>query len=135
VKFFFDNCMSKKLMQAIGILLGEDRHHVVHLRDMFDGSTPDPVWLQRLGGEGNWIVISSDTRIIKNNQNKQAWVQSGLTAFFMWNKFAGENIWNQSWRLIKWWPLIELKAKQNPGGAGFIVPKEGFKLDNLKIVT
>ena len=85
MKFFLDNNISHRLAAALLVL--ENRVErgdwtVEHLRVRFEQQTEDVTWLEALGHEGEWIVISGDIRISRNPAEKAAWRESGLTAFF-----------------------------------------------------
>lgn len=71
--------------------------------------------------KGNWIIITGDTRILRNPINKAALTQSGLTTFVFPKDFMQKNRWEQSWRTIKIWPEILRQAKKKPSGAIFII--------------
>ena len=61
VKLFFDNCIGSPISDAIGNML---RFHNVkpvvrHIKEYFDQSTPDDIWIPQIAKEG-WIVITAD---------------------------------------------------------------------------
>lgn len=101
-------------------------HEVEFLRNKFDSNTLDMEWLEALGEEGGWIVISADVRITKRNSpERAAWRASGLTAFFFHEHFAEDGFWNQVHTVVRRWPDIQAQAKRTPRGKGFLVPKAG----------
>lgn len=61
-------------LQALGLKV--ERHD-----DHYDEKTQDPQWIS-FCGENNWIVISSDKNIKKNNLERRAIMSSGVSAFF-----------------------------------------------------
>ena len=86
MRFFLDNNISHRLAAALLVL--ENRVErgdwtVQHLRVRFEQQTEDVTWLEALGHEGEWIVISGDIRISRNRAERAAWRESGLTAFFL----------------------------------------------------
>ena len=104
---------------------------VEHLKDRFDPSTPDPVWIRKLGVEAGWIIITADPRISRNPINKAAWHESGLTAFFLLPPFQTSNFWVQSSELVRWWPALSAQAKKTPTGYGFNLPMKGTRLQQI----
>ncbi len=119
MKFFFDNCISHRLAAAIGAL---SEYEVSHLRDKFSADTPDTEWLRKLSEEGDWIIISGDTRIFKTPHELAAWQSVGLTGFFWAQQWLKINKWDHAWRLMRWWPKIEEQAKLVEAGAAFEIP-------------
>lgn len=119
MKFFFDNCISYRLANAIDEL---SEFEVSHLRQKFSADTPDTVWLRRLSEEGDWIIISGDTRIFRTPHELAAWQSAGLTGFFWSSQWLRKTIWEHAWRLVKWWPKIEEQAKLVEAGAAFELP-------------
>jgi predicted nuclease of predicted toxin-antitoxin system len=82
MKFFLDNCLAIRHARALNEMVKPD-HAFTHLQEKFSPDTKDEDWIRKLGGEGNWIVISGDYRIGKNAHERAAWHQSGLTVFFL----------------------------------------------------
>ncbi len=88
------------------------------------------VWLRGLGGrEPNSVVISADTRISRSPHEREAWLASGLTIFFL-RSFAEQPAWEQAAKLVKWWPDIVKEAKKARRGTGFVVTIHG-KIERL----
>jgi hypothetical protein len=70
------------------------------------------------------VVISADTRIARSPHEREAWLESELTIFFL-RSFAGLSAWEQAAKLVKWWPEITREAKKAQRGTGFIVKVNG----------
>jgi len=121
MKFFFDNTFSQKLVRFIGALACEEDIEVKHLRDLYDPSTKDQVWIQGLANEGNWIVITEDTRLARNPATRTLLQQSGLTFFIFPKDFPRKDRWEQSWRTIKIWPEIFKLSNKKPKDAIFAI--------------
>ena len=127
MKFFFDNTFSHKLVKFLSELALEENLEIVHLRDLFDPSIEDHIWIPRLAEDGNWVIISGDTRIVRNPTNRLALEESGLTIFIFHKRFPSMNRWEQSWRTIKIWPEILKKARKQPQGHIFTI-NAGWKI-------
>ena len=112
MKFFFDNCISPQLAAGIRGFEGARDHRIVHLREMFNQDIPDVEWLDRLGREGGWIIISADERISRNPAEKLVWRESHLTTFFFAQPWSGDKFWNQAKSLVTWWPEIVRQARK-----------------------
>lgn len=132
MRFFFDNMISGYLAQAVAqIERGSDRHTVVHLSEKFDRNIPDVEWLTALGGEGNWVIISGDRRISRNPAERKAWLESGLTSFFLKDGWGNQRIWVYSSRFLHWWPRIVAQAQIAAAGKGFFVPWGGQRFEDV----
>lgn len=81
MRFFFDNNLSPLLAEALD-LLDEDRQ-VVPLRKKFYPSTRDIDWLTALGAEGDWIILSGDTRNTRLPQEEKFGCIPGCLLFFL----------------------------------------------------
>lgn len=126
MKFFFDNTISPFLAEAIDLL--QDRQHpITPLRNKFSPDTPDESWLPVLGKEGQWIIISGDINITRNPQRKKILKDTGLSAFILFREYNRMGIWEQSWRLIRWWPRLVQTTEHSPRGKCFeILNKSEF---------
>jgi PIN domain-containing protein len=132
VRFFFDNCIAPAIADAIGVLSEKVGDQTTHLRRRFDADAKDEVWLPELAHEGDWIVISGDTRIIRTPHLKKVWIAGGLTTFFMVDEFASKKFWVQAEIVVRWWPDIRDFAKRVAAGAGFKVPLKGKQMQQVK---
>ena len=82
------------------------KHEIVHLREKFDPATPDPVWIEALGNERDWLIVSGDAKITRNPVNRAAWLESRLTAFFFSEPWTTDSFWKQCPSLVPRWPEI-----------------------------
>lgn len=125
--------MSPALARAIGELeAASTRHTIVHLRDKFPVETKDPDWISQLGAEGSWVIVSGDPRITKNPHNRKAWLESGLTAFFLKSGWMNLNLWIIAAKLVEWWPRIAAQAGMITSGEGFLIPVRGSKFEKIE---
>jgi hypothetical protein len=131
VKFVVEHSVSTNLTTAIAILADLDGDEVIHLRTHYNQDTLDPVWLRGLGDrEPDVVVISADPQITRSAHEREAWLASGLTIFFL-RSFADLPIWEQAAKLVKWWPAIVKEARRAKKGTGFLITVNG-KIDRLK---
>ena len=63
MKFFFDNQISYRLAEAIDRLAGAEGDQVVALRAKFPQNEKDLSWISQLSAEGDWIIVSGDSKI------------------------------------------------------------------------
>lgn len=121
MRFFLDNCISPRLASALRILAELQKNEIVHLQDKFPRDEKDEVWIRTLAQEGDWLIVSGDPRITRGKQQREAWLESGLTAFFLGEGWSEKAIWKQASELFRWWPDIVLKAREARPGSGFIL--------------
>jgi len=122
VRFFLDNCLSPRYAQSLHALSERDGHRVVHLQDQFPRNSPDVTWLRGLGTEGDWVIVSGDTRIVKTPELKAEWARTRLTAFFLGPGWMNIPYWEQAVLLVRWWPKILEQSSLVDLGTGFEVP-------------
>jgi hypothetical protein len=121
LRYFFDNCVSPKLARAIAAL---ETCEVVPLKDKFQQDVEDEVWIPALASEGNWIVVTADTSITRGRLQRRVWEQSKLIGFYLAGSFPSLSAWEQSWRLVKWWPHIVRQAALAAPGSTYLLPLE-----------
>ncbi|MGH7720938.1 MAG: hypothetical protein ACREON_19090 [Gemmatimonadaceae bacterium] len=124
MRFVLDNCISLAMAQAVAVLARAQNIEVIHLSERFPGRTPDTEWISQLREEG-WIIVSGDTRISRSPADRAAWHESGLTAFFLADGWAGRRFWVQAAELVRWWPVIVETAQTCSSGSGFLLPFKG----------
>jgi hypothetical protein len=131
VKFFIDNNISPRISRALRELENREENLVVHLKDKFSPTTTDEEWMQQLGTEGDWVVVTCDTAISRNPHEIKAWLESGLIVFFLKSGWLSLAYWEFAWQLVKKWPLIKKKVSKASRGKGFIVPVRGVEIEEL----
>ena len=133
MKFFFDNMMSPNLARAINCIeQGSDKHTVTHLSEKYNRRITDIEWIRALGTEREWVIISGDLRISRIAAERQAWLESGLTMFFLKDGWGNQKIWEYASRFLHWWPSIVAQAQFAAVGKGFFVPWGGQKFEDFK---
>ena len=119
MRFFFDNCVSSNLVEALRCL--DKRHHLVHHREKFDPDTPDPIWIGALAQEGDWIIVSGDPRISRGQAERAAWIESRLTAFFCGDAWGSRKLMTQASEMLRWWDDIIELSKKAAQGSGYLL--------------
>jgi len=71
VKLLVDNNLPPRLGRGLAALF-HGQHHIEHIRDKFGtGSLPDETWIEALGKEGGWCVLSGDRRIATKRPSRE----------------------------------------------------------------
>ncbi len=125
MKFFLDVCLSVKYAKILKILMDGLNHTILHHSERFPGHITDIEWVGELAKEGGWVIVSADVRITKCPAEREAWHESGLTAFFFDGRFPERNIWVQLEEIARWWPKIIDNLKKAKVGSGFKMPFKG----------
>lgn len=121
MKLLFDHNISPRVARAINELIRE-QSTAVALRDKFPPDASDVDWIDTLGREGGWAVVSGDRAITRNRAEKAAWLQTDLVGFFLEPALASLPPLEQTWRLIRWLPVIEQQLSLVRGPALFALP-------------
>ncbi|WP_018995009.1 hypothetical protein [Thioalkalivibrio sp. ALJ2] len=123
MKFLFDNNLPPALAEALGTLTAahwQGVHSVVHLRDRFDKSVSDTFYIEKLGSEGDWSIVTHD-RFAKGLE-RQALARANIVVFLLDKSWAQHAFWDKSTNLCRWWPVIVHQAERLSGGAILQVP-------------
>ena len=137
MRFFFDNCVSVRFVQALRILAQIQEYELVHLTERFAADTPDEEWIRRLASDGDWVIISDDPRISRGQAQRKTWQESGLTAFFFADGWASKGFRKQAESLVHWWPQIVLKSERiNSGHRLFdALERQGLQTNLYALLT
>jgi len=101
LRFLVDNNLAPAIARGLnGFSSYKSDIEVVHLRYKFEASTPDPTWLEALGSEGDWYVLSGDYKITKKPHERAAWLASSLTCFFLKKGWMTQGYWEQPKKLV-----------------------------------
>jgi predicted nuclease of predicted toxin-antitoxin system len=65
VKFFFDNNLAAKIARGLNGFVSPE-HQVTHLKEKFSADIEDVQWMEALGRENDWIIVTADIHIGKN---------------------------------------------------------------------
>jgi len=129
MNFFLDNNLPPRLARALNILSEPDGHSVVPFIDKCsDDNIKDVDWINELSKESDWVIITNDKQISKNAYERKAWLESGLTIFFLEKGWGNLHFWIVAWKLIKWWPDIINQAIKIKSNVGYRIPVTGKKM-------
>lgn len=124
MRFFVDVSVSSVIADALRVLCTQVKYpEIVHHDSMFPDAPSDWHWIEKLAG-GDWVIVSNDPNISRRIHEQKAWLDSGLTAFFL-TGFGNQRFWDQTILLVKLWPEIVGRARKSPRGAGFLVSTAG----------
>lgn len=107
----FDENLPPVMARSLQALFA-DKHEIVALRDKFKRSgIQDVEWITTLGQEGNWCVLTADTRISKNRIERNAFLSNGLVGFIMAPAVRKQPMHRQLSRILYIWDSIEGQSK------------------------
>ena len=132
MRLLVDNNLPPRVARALNELVKADDHSVVALRDKFAENTPDVEWIEALGAEGGWVVLTLDHDIVRRKAEKAAWRKARLIAFVLTRGWSTFPPLDTAWRLIRWWPQIVQQASLAAPGSTFeLGPKLSGRIRTL----
>lgn len=132
MRFFVDNNLPPAIAEALDALSRHEGSEVTHLRREFPGNTADIQWIEALGRDGGWVVVTGDRAIKKNPHERQALIDSGLTVLFLGKAWAHMTFWDKAQKLVRCWPAILSTTSSVVAGAAFEVKANG-KLEAIPL--
>ncbi|MFV1980426.1 MAG: hypothetical protein ACC655_04665 [Rhodothermia bacterium] len=131
MRVFVDNSISASLAEVMRVHT-QGFHTVCHLKDVLDQSTDDVAWIEYIRWRSNeegepWYILTADLRIRRNRKERQALVESGLTAFFTFARFSELTGPQQISLMQKWWPKMSIEAARYPIGTIFDLHERAAK--------
>lgn len=124
MKFFFDNNLSKKLVNGLRAF-GED---VVHLKENFEEDASD-VEILKFVGKHKMGFITRDERVRWNPAEHAAIRDNRVGAFFLGGKNL--NAWKIIQQIVRNWPRVkELGETKSPPYA-YRIPPNGTKFKKM----
>lgn len=132
MKVLIDNDLSPHIAAAINALVEPHGHRVIALRSEFPSDTEDLFWIEALGREVGWTVVSGDANITRRVAERNAWRQAGLVGFFLAPGWRKLDPLIQTARLLMWWDKLVAQTDLIKGGAIFQLPiNPGSRLRQL----
>ncbi|PSJ57540.1 DUF5615 family PIN-like protein [Kumtagia ephedrae] len=132
MKVLVDENLPPALARALDALFS-GKHEVIHIRARFGPGVKDVDWIGELSAEGQWIVISGDRRITRNQAEYVAFQNSNLVGFFLSAGLYKSPLIKQMERLMALWPTIEQQASIVAGGAMFELPMKSSRIRQLRL--
>lgn len=127
MKLLLDNNLPPRLGRGLGELFKGD-HEVLHIKDKFGtGALPDDVWIEALGREGGWSVLSGDRRIATKRPSRDLFLRSNLIGFFPLPAVMKLSMNAQAARFLILWPVLETTTRTMNRGC-FEVGISGHRL-------
>lgn len=115
MRFFFDRNISHRLANMLSAYR-EGLDEVRHLDSIFSAKTPDKVWLTTLGEEEPaWIVVTTDLAILTRDAERRVLEEADVMFLGFTGRWTKMGIDEQAWRLVKAWPEIVARAKDEAG--------------------
>ena len=106
MKLLVDNNLPPRLGRGLGALF-HGQHHVEHIRDKFgSGSLPDETWIEALGKEGGWCVLSGDRQIATKRPSRELFLRSNLIGFFPLPAVMALPLNGIAARVLTVWPVF-----------------------------
>lgn len=111
--FFFDECVSKILVEAMTRLVKPIC--VIHLRHKFGKAVKDTVWIPYVGEHG-WVLLTCDGRIRHNTPEYEALKKANIVSIFIPKEYPRWHIWDQVVWIVKHWQKIVSAASNADSG-------------------
>lgn len=111
MKLLVDNNLEPRLARGLAALF-EGQHEIRHIRDKFGtGSLADEEWIERLGREGGWSVLSGDRRIAKCRPSRDLFNRAALVGFFPLPAVMELALPARTARILTLWTLMETTTR------------------------
>ncbi len=131
MKVMVDNDLPPRLARALHLIFEADNDEVVALRDKFGrADVKDAEWIEQLGREGRWAVVSADRRIAKQRPSRQLFIAAGLVGLFFPPSLQKQPLYRQAARLIGLCPDLRDQVRLNANGC-FEMPASGSRFRQI----
>lgn len=133
--YFFDNCISKKIVEILR-LAGADEgpHKLRHLQEIDDfaegPNTPDVVWMPYVA-ERRWTAVTADIHITRKPHERKILSEIGLSAVFVMGSVVQAGRMEQARFFINHWPSI-VKHTSRCGPAEHFKVNSGGKVETFR---
>lgn len=117
MRFLFDNNLPPAWAAAFAAasarrFSNESLGEIAALRDKFAASTADLGWLEALGKQGGWTIVSCDAFRKQRGAERQVIREFGMSVFVLQASWATKPYWAKLSQFALWWPRIVDQANQ-----------------------
>ncbi|MFZ5964179.1 hypothetical protein ACOXXX_14630 [Thalassococcus sp. BH17M4-6] len=131
VKVLFDHNMPPIIARSLNVLVSEDGHEAVALRDKFSIGIPDIEYFSELGKEGGWVVISKDLANAKRRPERKVILNSGVIAFYLAKTVQKQKINEQAATILWQWDKIVVQRLNNKNGLFLLPVNKGTQFTSI----
>jgi len=111
LKLIVDENLPPKMANSLQALFAGE-HTIVSMREKFGRTgVSDLEWIQDLGKEGDWSVLTADRRISRNNVEKQAFLSKDLVGFVMAPAIRKRPLTLQMARILQLWDTFDQQSQ------------------------
>jgi len=132
VKFFVDNNLPPKAARALNELV-QPNHSFIHIKDHPDlpENATDIEWIEYLGKDGGWIVLTKDSNITKRQAEIEVFKIAKLTGFFLDKSWSHLSVYEFHSKLTSRLEKIIELAEKHPKGKCFKVRVKSAKIEEI----
>ena len=116
MKLLVDHNLPPRLAVALHAIF-EPYHQVRALSEYFGRSNlTDQEWIEALGREGRWAVLSKDTNIARKKPSRDLFMKAGLVGFFFSPAMQKWPLTRYAARILTIWPdMVTLHGTVDSG--------------------
>ena len=130
MKLFVDNNLPPDLARGLHALFG-GTHDVTCHRDKFGvACVADEEWMQALGEDGDWVILSGDLNIARKRPSRELFMRLRLVGFFPRAAVMELPLTLKAARILEVWSTMERIARDVRPGL-FELQRRGQKFAQL----
>ncbi|MBI4602754.1 MAG: hypothetical protein HY721_12425 [Planctomycetes bacterium] len=123
MRFFFDNCLTPRIVHALKALDGESE--ISHLRDLFPENASEEAWIKGLvSSGGDWVIVTID-QVWRVPQQRKVLRDSGFVTVWLSKGWGNQRLMLQAARLIAVWDGVKDAVRDARRGDWFELPFSG----------
>lgn len=127
MKYFFDNCVSPKVIDILRLAGAEDNGdefvHIMHV-DGLSRDDADVKWIPLVAAR-EWVAITVDHRIKSRPHERAALDEARMRVVFLPKGYVDLSRWDQTCFILNNWRAIAKEASRCRAGDRFIVRMNG----------
>lgn len=125
MKFVLDECVPARFAEVLRILYPSRSYTIEHLIELGYAATPDQTWIADLPSDEHCVIVTRDTAMHRSVLERAAWKSAGHIVIYLAKSWGEARFDEQSWRIIRWWPVITETAFRSNRGIAYRVPFSG----------
>lgn len=136
--FVLDQNLGGSMIEILRLAKARPVGRITTLSELgYPGDADDEDWMADLGGRGDYVAVTRDSKILNEAVRRAAWRSSGIRILLLKDDWGRLPIRELARALLYWWPRMVLHADAGTPGTAWSVAYRVYEppQDAIRLIT